>query len=411
MATIEEIRLLIPGLATKADVAIMMADFANMKADMLTKVDLANMADLANMVTKADIAELKLELAINIREPEECKLESTREESGTITGGEIDQKKVHSQLHKKSSPVSPRRVAGSPEYSLASFLSSVLSGPLSNALYALGEVYWKARGWTASSNSYGANALYAAFDCSARNCPSGTSWADLSNVYNVAHRQAECSNKGECDRSTGRCKCFENFEGPACERMKCPNDCSGHGRCLSMRQLAAHSSALPLSDLSYRYNLPSTYSNMTTRTWDSDKIYGCLCDSSWDVGLASNQTQEPEWFGADCSLRHCPSADNPRTAADETNCFNKTAKNSNSTGALGNKCHVDCADLGICDYTTGVCNCFTGYYGLACNSYEALYHQISITPTGDVSSSSSSMTTSSYSSDFLAADAITFSEV
>ena len=28
-------------------------------------------------------------------------------------------------------------------------------------------------GWTASSNSYGANALYAAFDCSARNCPSG----------------------------------------------------------------------------------------------------------------------------------------------------------------------------------------------------------------------------------------------
>ena len=35
-------------------------------------------ADLANMVTKADIAELKLELAINIREPEECKLESTR---------------------------------------------------------------------------------------------------------------------------------------------------------------------------------------------------------------------------------------------------------------------------------------------------------------------------------------------
>jgi hypothetical protein len=28
-----------------------------------------------------------------------------------------------------------------------------------------------------------------------------------------------------------------------------------------------------------------------------------LCDSSWPVGLGSGQTQEPEWFGPDCSLR------------------------------------------------------------------------------------------------------------
>lgn len=38
-------------------------------------------------------------------------------------------------------------------------------------------------------------------------------------------------------------------------------------------------------------------------TWDEDKIYGCLCDSSWPVGLGANETQEPEWFGPDCSLR------------------------------------------------------------------------------------------------------------
>lgn len=38
-------------------------------------------------------------------------------------------------------------------------------------------------------------------------------------------------------------------------------------------------------------------------TWDEDKIYGCVCDSSWTVGLASGEVQEPEWFGPDCSLR------------------------------------------------------------------------------------------------------------
>ena len=38
-------------------------------------------------------------------------------------------------------------------------------------------------------------------------------------------------------------------------------------------------------------------------TWDEDKIFGCVCESSWSVGLGSGETQEPEWFGPDCSLR------------------------------------------------------------------------------------------------------------
>lgn len=38
-------------------------------------------------------------------------------------------------------------------------------------------------------------------------------------------------------------------------------------------------------------------------TWDEDKVYGCVCDSSWSVGLGAGETQEPEWFGPDCSLR------------------------------------------------------------------------------------------------------------
>ena len=103
-----------------------------------------------------------------------------------------------------------------------------------------------------------------------------------------------------------------------------------------------------------------------TNAWDDDFIYGCVCDSSWSVGLGAGETQTPEWFGADCSLRHCPSANDPRTTADETNCTGVVAAGSTHAGQLGNKCHVDCANRGICDYETGTCSCFFGYKDVNC---------------------------------------------
>jgi len=54
---------------------------------------------------------------------------------------------------------------------------------------------------------------------------------------------------------------------------------------------------------------------------DESKIYGCVCDSAWEVGYGSGQYQATQWFGADCSQKRCPSADDPRTASvDESDC-------------------------------------------------------------------------------------------
>lgn len=146
--------------------------------------------------------------------------------------------------------------------------------------------------------------------------------------------------------------------------------CSGHGRCLSMRDLARNSEALPLQSTTYTYEgYPSTI------TWDQDKIYGCVCDSSWSVGLASGYTQTPEWFGPDCSRRHCPSGDDPMTTTDETDCYGTTATSGTGVGLSGNLCQVDCANRGICNYDTGVCSCFDGFYGIACTSISALAKQ------------------------------------
>lgn len=67
---------------------------------------------------------------------------------------------------------------------------------------------------------------------------------------------------------------------------------------------------------------------------------------------------------------HCPSADNPRTVAVETDCENVLAKGSIYRGAAGNLCQVDCANQGICDHNTGACQCFDGQYGLDCTEIE-----------------------------------------
>jgi hypothetical protein len=139
--------------------------------------------------------------------------------------------------------------------------------------------------------------LYRAPDCTARTCPAGKSWADVPTSPTSAHALAECSNRGSCDRLQGICNCFPGFTGAACQRSACPNLCSGHGVCVSIAQMARLSYALPLG--------PNTFyeGDEDASTWDESMSYGCVCDSSWAVGLGPGETQVPEWFGPDCSLR------------------------------------------------------------------------------------------------------------
>lgn len=218
-------------------------------------------------------------------------------------------------------------------------------------------------GWGADTDV----ATVKAADCSYRTCPTGRAWADVATTTDTAHALAECSNRGKCNVKTGLCECFSGFEGDACQRMACPNDCSGHGRCLSMAQIAVLDEALPLNNGSFTYE-----GDEDSSTWDEDMMYGCVCDSSWSVGLGSGETQQPEWFGYDCSKRRCPTGDDPRTDTDETNCYNVTSAGGYGSGANGNLCHVDCSNRGLCNYGSGLCECFTGYYGDNCGSISAL---------------------------------------
>jgi len=69
-------------------------------------------------------------------------------------------------------------------------------------------------------------AQYMGPDCSLFKCPLGTAWVDYAYGPDLAHRPAECSNMGTCDRLSGNCICRQGYTGRACDRMDCPNQCN-----------------------------------------------------------------------------------------------------------------------------------------------------------------------------------------
>jgi len=159
-------------------------------------------------------------------------------------------------------------------------------------------------------------------DCSKRTCPKGAAWVAVATAANEAHPVVECSNKGYCNRKSGTCECFDNYDGIACERTVCPNDCSQNGICYTQKLLAEEAS--------------KTYST----PWDAQKITGCVCDAGYR--------------GPDCSLEECPTG--PDLMLGD-----------------GNEKGRDCSGRGLCDYSAGLCKCFTGYHGDRCQHQVILY--------------------------------------
>jgi hypothetical protein len=179
-----------------------------------------------------------------------------------------------------------------------------------------------------------ANTQYPAYkgaDCSQRTCPLGRAWVSMpsSGDHVLAHPKVECSNKGNCDPITGHCECFPGYEGKACERTVCPNACNGRGICLTLKAIFAQ-----------RPDVGGVAPAKTYAPWDGEKHMGCFCDLGYR--------------GPDCSLKECPSG------ADVLLSYGSTEGR-------------DCGGRGKCNYETGDCECFPGYYGTACESQTTVH--------------------------------------
>jgi hypothetical protein len=77
-----------------------------------------------------------------------------------------------------------------------------------------------------------------------QSAPKGTweTWVGDYSEDDEGHFYMECSNRGTCDVKEGTCECFAGYTGAACQRQACPNDCSGHGTCETVTELAAQNS-------------------------------------------------------------------------------------------------------------------------------------------------------------------------
>lgn len=164
-------------------------------------------------------------------------------------------------------------------------------------------------------------------DCSQRTCPRDFAWVgDVMNSNNL-HPWVECSNKGSCDRKSGTCTCFPGYDGVACQRSTCPNNCNDRGTCWPEKHLAAKAGR--------------TYEDYKSGgPWDAMKHVGCFCDAGYR--------------GPACELQECPSGTDP-------------------LDGYGNEAGRDCSGRGICDYGDGTCSCFSGFYGTKCQYQTTIF--------------------------------------
>jgi len=128
-------------------------------------------------------------------------------------------------------------------------------------------------------------------DCSQRVCPYDRAWVDAPTASNTAHRIAECSGRGICNRETGDCECNDGYTGAGCNRADCDSStCNGHGNCEFINELRTDVG----DEFKWTGANPSTdqFEHALDKMWDYQKTMTCVCD--------------PGWTEFDCSRRKCP---------------------------------------------------------------------------------------------------------
>ena len=159
----------------------------------------------------------------------------------------------------------------------------------------------------------------------------------------------ECANRGLCDRSTGECECFDGYTGSGCQRLACPEGCSGHGTCETVDELRQsdltmlscgartqlHSKNVytdcdltaalvaddwikigthnPVRIETVTKGMLSLYNSFEETLPEGTHVWAINKYELWDAHINRACKCDAMWSGNDCSLRRCPMGDDPLT--------------------------------------------------------------------------------------------------
>jgi len=268
----------------------------------------------------------------------------------------------------------------------------------------------------AESTEADAEELWRGADCSLMACDRGVSWNVVADGSNHKHKdEVECSDGGVCDTSTGECICYPGFEGSACQRTKCPNDCSGHGTCRSNTDFAVDYSEAVFreqNDKNKKTVTGSYYDYFLVtyeKAWDSGMQYGCLCDigfrgvdcntvecptsydamdeetckkySEWEkwgtyagnefaiIDPVTKKATSPSLHGQGNTILIREWHDPARTAAKAPIPYNPIEEYPCNGAPAGDYC----SGRGTCDTSSGICQCFQGFTGPACEEVADIF--------------------------------------
>lgn len=158
-------------------------------------------------------------------------------------------------------------------------------------------------------DNWGSGLSHDSGDCSDRICAFEIAWVDSPDIKGRHHKYLECAGKGICDRTSGECNCFNGFEGKACARAACPNDCSGHGVCEFIEDLPFGATWNDYDDpFNNTFGTQPLFSDdavtFTYPLWDKTKSTKCVCDATYG--------------DLDCSKRLCPYGTDVLDTKDDT---------------------------------------------------------------------------------------------